>query len=107
MTVTARIGASRRLALNRGHARDRVRNHALVHTLRVAVSSRLLTVSGARRSSWRASVPHAHVQARDALPPARCPRCESKRTLLAYEVGGKLCHVCHACYYVWDVEKTP
>jgi len=72
-----------------------------------AVPSRLLTVSGARRSPWRAGVPRVNVRACEAMPPARCPHCESHRTLLAYEVGGKLCHVCHDCYYVWDIEKTP
>jgi hypothetical protein len=34
-------------------------------------------------------------------------RCQSRGTLFAFERGGKECHVCHACCYAWDVEKTP
>jgi len=74
--------------------------------IEVAVPSRLLAVSGARRYPRRPGVPPAKVQSDETLPPARCPRCESVRTLLAYELGGKQCHVCHACCYVWDVDKT-
>src|ERR1700704_2443811 len=87
-------------------ARAGARSCSLLHRLRVAVPSRLLAVSGARRYPRRPGVPPAKVQSDETLTPARCPRCESIRTLLAYELGGKQCHVCHACCYVWDVDKT-
>jgi len=29
------------------------------------------------------------------------------KTLLAYELGWRQCHVCEECDFVWDVEKLP
>jgi len=64
-------------------------------------------MSGAPRSRRRAGVSRAKIRTHEAVPPAQCPRCHSIRTLLAYEHCWTQCHVCQACYHVWDIDKTP